>query len=413
LKSEPIPIENGKDEEKPLKPDQSEKAPANDESTCPEEKIPPLFLEGPKTRGFGLFKNLYGDFISSDIVKKLVSEKLYDRIINSKKHFEITKILSPLCLDEVPFIEILDSIEGELFQVKEYVVILNNSSTIEAVYRTGNVNEMSAFVSVHSDSIEKVKETLDKIENLFSKYIGTADVYCDLNWIILGRQREIESRHVREKLDDKIYEEAYPYIKLNEMIDVYLKNDEPILILSGPPGTGKTRLIRYVLKRIAETRLRKRDGFYSCSTLYSCHPEVIEHGSIFVNFLTSDYEALVLEDIDNHLKPRGDGNNTMYNLLSASNGLIVSPMVDKKIILSTNLPNAGKIDEALKRPGRCHKIVNSRKLSKEESKKFLEASGNKDLVSKLSEDEFALSDLYHLIKYKTTDNPQTKSAGFI
>ena len=92
----------------------------------------------------------------------------------------------------------------------------------------------------------------------------------------------------------------------------------------------------------------------------------------------------------------------MYSLLSSSNGLITTSLGFKKIILSTNLPNTNKIDEALIRPGRCFSIVSTRKLTIDESKKVLEVikyNGTFPILPK-SQNEFALSELYRLAKYK-------------
>lgn len=152
----------------------------------------------------------------------------------------------------------------------------------------------------------------------------------------------------------------------------------------------------------------------SCKAMYTCSAEIIEEGALFIDFLTESYDVLVLEDIDNHLRPRSDGNNAMYGLLSSSNGLLVSTINSKKIVLSTNLPGIDKIDEALVRPGRCFNIIQTRKLTWAESRTFLDASGNGDKALPEDKDEFALSELYHLIKYGKTDTKyqKKKKLGF-
>jgi len=66
-------------------------------------------------------------------------------------------------------------------------------------------------------------------------------------------------------------------------------------------------------------------------------------------------------------------------------------MKEKKIILSTNLPNINDIDSALVRPGRCFSIIHTRSLNKEEANTVASLIGQK-LSNK---EKFSLAEIYN------------------
>src|SRR3712207_7327386 len=55
----------------------------------------------------------------------------------------------------------------------------------------------------------------------------------------------------------------------------------------------------------------------------------------------------VLEDADNFLRPRKEGNSMMHRFLNVGDGLVT--MSHKKMIFSTNLPSVKEVDPALDR----------------------------------------------------------------
>ena len=91
---------------------------------------------------------------------------------------------------------------------------------------------------------------------------------------------------------------------------------------------------------------------------------------MFINFAMQPNAMMVLEDIDVHLSSRSDGNTFMYKLLGSSDGLIKN--TNRKIVISTNLPNVKDIDDALVRDGRCFATVEFKKLTYEQSVDFLQ-----------------------------------------
>jgi len=150
-------------------------------------------------------------------------------------------------------------------------------------------------------------------------------------------------------------EAAYPWLPkpMNDYIDDYLDSQASVLILIGPPGTGKTTFIKNLIHR------SKGDARVT-------YDETVMSGdSLFAEFIESDAKFMIMEDADTFLKSRDDGNTMMHRFLNVSDGLISAQ--DKKLVFSTNLPSVRDIDSALMRPGRCFDVIEFRALTRAEA----------------------------------------------
>jgi len=241
-------------------------------------------------------------------------------------------------------------------------------------------------VEVYSTTNAKVKDKTAALQSILAGMTG--GVVCEVVWYYDSGSYDYDS--IYELLADKIVTEAYPFIpRLQDVAKEYAESNESVLVLLGEPGTGKSRLIRYLIRKMAEQRQTNH-----AKVFYTSQQKVLDGEGMFTEFRTSDAMALILEDADYHLGKRSDGNDVMTRLLAASDSFISDGR--KKIILSTNLASLHHIDAALLRPGRCFGIVETRKMNRAEAQDFFKVVAPEKKIM-LEKELYTLAELYRLL----------------
>ena len=247
-------------------------------------------------------------------------------------------------------------------------------------------------------------EDMDICQNLFQKQkIDIIDKKCHIDWTY-KTYRGLETTTFFENLDDSFHYEAYPSRpNLKEQIQSFLESDNTVLILMGEAGTGKTQLLREIVRQLKRTEIPR--------LLYSSDQEALSSDEIFIQFRECQYDLLILEDIDFNLRARSESNTIMPRFLNASDGFIKGAN-RAKIIFTTNIININKIDPALLRAGRCFGVWNFPKLSKQEAI----ALGQKLSIPdrEFTKDQYTLAEIYRLAKpeKKHTLSVERSSIGF-
>jgi hypothetical protein len=224
----------------------------------------------------------------------------------------------------------------------------------------------SCHLGLWADSLQRIAQARAAVLALV-RDTQILEPMFTIDWHFLTGRGELEDASIEELANDRVLDQAYPYIEggIHSFIESYLDADETVLVLQGPPGTGKTRLIRAILGALA-----RREGGHA-SALYTGDKKTTESDEIFVKFITGWHDAFVVEDADHLLKPRAEGNENLHRFLSIADGVVRSQ--GRKIIFSTNLPNVRDLDDALVRPGRCFAHVLTRALNGVETEQLLAA----------------------------------------
>jgi len=330
------------------------------------------------------FRDLFDSLVAKQKIKH-IEEKLQGKTF--KYEFNCQYFLKKISGD--------DLVDNYLTKMGEIVTVSITSQTIIIILHNDFLHkftiDLSTYTDVHvltcTNNIDGVNDEYEYINQQFKKILRPTIERASLEWGAM-LDGKVKFFRLEEDLDDIFHNEAYPYIDIEKLTKEFYESSSPILIFLGPPGTGKTRLIRNILKHKASLNRKSK-----VECIFTSDQKIIEDGFIFTNFLTGNYDILVLEDIDFHLTPRTDGNTSMYHLLNISNGIASNYMKHKKIILSTNLPNINNIDTALMRPGRCFDIIKTRPLDKNESLILLKLIGK---TTKLEDKKYPISELYNI-----------------
>jgi hypothetical protein len=250
-------------------------------------------------------------------------------------------------------------------------LMLDGPGVFISVEGNRKVDYGSCTFHIWAESVNRLDQVRAKMLTIIGEQLIRHEMFT-IDWQFSSRLG-LSGATFDEMADPAPYDEAYPTLAepVATFIARYLASRETVLILQGPPGTGKTRLVRAIL---AAMSVRKSD---SAQVLYTADMRALENDEIFVDFITGNHDAFVIEDADHLLMARANGNVDLHRFLAVADGVVRAQ--GRKIIFTTNLPNIGDIDEALVRPGRCFATVRTRALERGEAAALLAriaAAGN-------------------------------------
>jgi SpoVK/Ycf46/Vps4 family AAA+-type ATPase len=155
----------------------------------------------------------------------------------------------------------------------------------------------------------------------------------------------------------KNYNDDVPYDKIAELIKT---EDEQLILLHGEPGTGKTSIIKKLIRDNPKIEFIYFD--FNLLTSFS-------DSKIFDFLIEHKQQVFIIEDCEKLFIDRNNGNSFLNSMLNLTDG-IIGEAFGVKFICTFNCP-VNKIDKAVLREGRLSLIYEFKKLSLEKTKELL------------------------------------------
>lgn len=161
----------------------------------------------------------------------------------------------------------------------------------------------------------------------------------------------------RENYSEKV-------LTLYDRVVTELNSPKPrgrIAIFDGPPGTGKTYMVRAILNDVKGIHVMIPSHMVSSLADPSILPAIID-----LKDSQEDTIVFIIEDGDEVIAPRGaDNMPAISSVLNLGDG-ILGACLDIRVVITTNAKRA-EMDEAMTRPGRLISIVHIGRLEPEEA----------------------------------------------
>jgi len=347
--------------------------------------------------------------IASDLLKKYLSERYSFGVsgieVTLFKKF-IKGLKSRVKSDEFTKLKLENSVQ--------YYVETEDFFYIFSSYGTAGI-----YLELYTKSRNILEEEL-KFLNQFIKV--EKEVVLARSSFHLSHRLQIKEDLLYKKDFKDLIPEYFPEIDVKEFFKQYFQSSEPLFILSGKSGTGKTKFLAYMLKyAIENTELlqdknisEEEDTFISVAVVKN--ERILANDDFWMTLKDRDYDFVLLDDLDNFLAPREkkisseidlEKDKFISELLSFTDGIVKNKT---KFIISTN-QDLDAIDKALQRSGRLFEVFSFYELTSEQALAIWKKNKlkKKDFFKEFPGEYVLQADLGNKIEeYKKNDNKAAK-----
>ena len=152
----------------------------------------------------------------------------------------------------------------------------------------------------------------------------------------------VVTREVRKDLVGNVLD----HVRAKDLLQTAALGSNRGVLLWGPPGTGKTSLVRGLVHELAGKATVLLPSTYLVSDNLA---------AVYLEAARLSPCVVVLEDIDVVASRRGRSNSDLASFLNALDGIVSDPNALIVTVATTNDPNG--IDDAAKRPGRIDRFI--------------------------------------------------------
>lgn len=187
-------------------------------------------------------------------------------------------------------------------------------------------------------------------------------------------------------------------LNLDRINEIIKEKRSSLMILHGEPGTGKTSLLRHIIKENSNINF-----YWLDSKLLQ-----LSTSKQFFDFILDNKDAVyILEDCEHLLRDREEGQNGLLStVLNISDGML-GDSLNVKFICTFNA-DLDRIDKALLRKGRLRLKYEFKKLTVDKVNAL-----SKHLGIDIPEvKEMPLCDIYNYYDENGVKNPEIKRVGF-
>ncbi len=349
-------------------------------------------------------------FYSIELTTIFSPEALYERIVEKMK--EYTEIILHGFREDELTLKVDYSMEFIASDGRRFLTLVR---FIPGFLDDVSSGDMDVISSHSKNEFEELKIFLNFIEEIKresklqmeSRAVEKKEFNIQVNIRDLGKKHDYLRVFLTLKLD---YDEYYPlvnYTPIENIVKIFEKNllqafadhdmnRGKVIILEGPPGTGKTFFIKRMFSLLHHHNLPFSVDYYiGRATFYMSITDLYENAG------DKKVRIVVMEEAEPIIvSQKGERSISLSKLLNYSSGLID---INTLFILSTNIP-IDEIDPALIRDGRLLAHIKFLNFTKEEQvRAWCEFYGLdcEPFMEKLKiKKELSLSELY-AIKKKT------------